>query len=121
MSNDETGIILNMNECPICFNEMVYDEKYITECNHEYCKACLDKWFDKGKVSCPSCRKEIKYIKHKNNEIRLVTLTQRIVRRNFVNEQDGILIRKKVYMCLFIGNFLCVVSSVINVYLGLQC
>ena len=121
MSNNKTGIIIDMNECPICFNKIKNDNKYITECNHEYCKACLDKWFDKGKVSCPTCRKEIKYIKYKNNEIRLITLTQRIVRRNVVNEQDEVVIRRKVYMCLFIGNLLCVISSVINLYLGLQC
>ena len=46
MSNNETGIIIDMNECPICFNKIKNDNKYITECNHEYCKACLDKWFD---------------------------------------------------------------------------
>ena len=33
-------------DCPICFNK-IYD-KYKTDCNHEFCSPCLDKWFDRG-------------------------------------------------------------------------
>ena len=32
-----------------------------TDCNHEFCKECLDNWFNRHKLSCPLCRKNIEY------------------------------------------------------------
>ena len=57
--------------CSICYNHIIED--VITECNHIYCKECLDKWFDKGKNSCPLCRREIKYFKHGKKTTKIFT------------------------------------------------
>ena len=47
-----------MEDCPICFESFI--SKCITNCNHNFCKLCLHKWFEKN-ISCPICRKTIYY------------------------------------------------------------
>lgn len=119
MSDDE--IILNTNDCPICFNEITDINKYSTECEHDFCKSCLDKWFDRGKVSCPNCRKEIKYIYNINDKIRLLQPTEKIIRQVNINQPSGVVIEKNIYAILCLGNILCLVSGLLNIYLGTQC
>jgi E3 ubiquitin-protein ligase SHPRH len=46
-------------ECSICFEPFIL--KCITSCNHKFCKLCLHRWFQKNKISCPICRKNILY------------------------------------------------------------
>jgi hypothetical protein len=63
---------LELTECPICsrsFNEDIIDNpmdntienvnnnKIKLECDHEYCKDCIKKWF-KSIKTCPMCRSE---------------------------------------------------------------
>ena len=38
--------------CPVCLSEKGEEDRCITECNHEFCKECINKWFDKKTVSC---------------------------------------------------------------------
>jgi hypothetical protein len=41
-------------ECPICYE--IKEEGYATDCEHVFCKSCLEKWLVCNKV-CPYCRK----------------------------------------------------------------
>ena len=36
-----------MTECPICFNDIISEKECITDCNHIFCKDCLNNWFEK--------------------------------------------------------------------------
>lgn len=47
------------NECIICFEQLV-NECFIN-CNHSICKKCLFKWIQKQKITCPICRRTMKY------------------------------------------------------------
>lgn len=49
---------LNSN-CVICFNEINDEDKCITNCNHTYCNECIMNWFNRGNVSCPTCRVDV--------------------------------------------------------------
>ncbi|KAL7093782.1 hypothetical protein ACP275_11G061000 [Erythranthe tilingii] len=44
-------------ECSVCLNRFEAEEE-VSElsCKHFFHKGCLDKWFDKQRVSCPLCR-----------------------------------------------------------------
>lgn len=44
-------------ECPVCY-ENVANCKLV--CSHEFCKACVKKWYLKG-GTCPMCRKKVHY------------------------------------------------------------
>jgi len=48
-------------KCPICMCE--YEDAYATECNHLFCRVCIDFWYKKH-PSCPICRKPIHSIKN---------------------------------------------------------
>ena len=52
MNNDVT--------CIVCYNTIDDKDKCVTNCNHIYCKDCLNKWFDRGNVECPMCRVPVK-------------------------------------------------------------
>ena len=51
----------HQHKCSICLNTI---ETNITTlpCNHQFHKACIDKWKEEGKNSCPYCRKEIEKV-----------------------------------------------------------
>ena len=62
-----------MTECSICLtNDIEEHTKYTTNCYHNYCKDCLDSWFDRGNQSCPLCRQPIQYYIYLDNRYRLV-------------------------------------------------
>lgn len=68
----ENKIITNYS-CTICMKEDLIDEDiYYTNCNHAFCKSCLDDWFQTGNQSCPLCRSEIDSYKHKNENYKLI-------------------------------------------------
>jgi hypothetical protein len=59
--------------CTICMKEdLNKDEIYYTNCDHEFCKPCLDDWFKRGNQSCPLCRSEINYYKHNDEKYKLI-------------------------------------------------
>lgn len=76
----------NTSECPICLTDINDDDKVMTNCEHIYCKECLDKWFNKGKTSCPNCRKNIEFITHDKNIMRIVKVKE--IRNIIVNENN---------------------------------
>ena len=55
-------------------NPFVSDKLCKTNCNHGFCKNCLDSWFDKNKLSCPMCRGDIKYFNHRGVNNRVVSV-----------------------------------------------
>ena len=76
--------------CTICMKEdLNEDEIYYTECNHEFCKDCLDDWFQRGNQSCPLCRREITEYKHKDDKYKLIIHTvESNIRTNQISLTD---------------------------------
>jgi len=63
-------------KCSICLENDIEDNVLCsTGCSHQFCKRCLDEWFDQGKVSCPMCRAEINYFKYQGENNRIVRVT----------------------------------------------
>tara|TARA_B110000285_G_C15013863_1_gene557918 strand:- start:223 stop:732 length:510 start_codon:yes stop_codon:yes gene_type:complete len=48
-----------MDTCSICLDEI---NNTVTDCNHSFCKGCIDEWFKKGRKDCPMCRSVINEI-----------------------------------------------------------
>ena len=60
-------------KCSICLDNDIEDNVLCsTGCSHQFCKGCLDEWFDQGKISCPMCRAEINYFKYQGENNRIV-------------------------------------------------
>ena len=109
--------------CPICMDEITEEGKCITECNHQFCKACIHLWFDRGNVTCPSCRREINYYINnleKNNIIK-VNISNRRNTVNADNDNNEVVVillnRIRFYHYLLFINFL---YTIYNLYDGIQ-
>lgn len=49
-----------IENCPVCYNELTLKNMMNLRCNHQLCKDCFYNWIDEtGKNSCPCCREEI--------------------------------------------------------------
>lgn len=46
-------------ECPICYEDITFDNIIFTNCNHSFHYTCLSKWFINDNITCPMCRKDI--------------------------------------------------------------
>lgn len=60
LSKDEFDKLQEVNncfECTICFENKEQGIKL--ECNHIFCKDCLEEWLTKTKNTCPVCRKVV--------------------------------------------------------------
>ena len=51
-------------ECAICLKTTKYNEAAFIDCNHYFCKNCLNSWInaEKSNKKCPTCRNNIKII-----------------------------------------------------------
>ena len=91
--------------CSICFNDILKENICKTNCNHEFCKKCLDSWFDKNKISCPMCRTNIQYFNHNGENNRIVSIfrikRQRQPHNNQINlNRSHIMIQKRTFYML---------------------
>ena len=70
---------MNPQECSICLTDSINIlNKCTTQCSHNFCKGCLDKWFDKGKSSCPMCRQTLQYFNHNGENTRIISIEKSI-------------------------------------------
>ena len=70
---NETKDEINNHTCSVCLKENLNDDEiYYTNCNHEFCKSCLDDWFQRGNQSCPLCRSEITEYKYRDEKYKLI-------------------------------------------------
>jgi len=113
--------------CSVCLGDISYNNLCKTECNHLFCKDCLDKWFNKNKISCPMCRNDIKYFNYKGVENRIVPIynmeipqqapqqaprqMRAIVRRNI--GPNMITINKQLYIILNMGLTFSIITNCI--------
>lgn len=62
-----------MVECSICLVQDISEaEKCTNNCGHNYCKPCLDGWFNTGKYTCPLCILPIQYFKYNDENFRII-------------------------------------------------
>jgi len=70
--NDVENPLFN---CTICLKDNIpLEDKCCMECNHFFCKGCIDDWFNTGNNTCPLCRRNITYFNHNNENNRIVIL-----------------------------------------------
>ena len=114
--------ITMIDVCSICLQIINDDHRCKTNCNHEFCKGCLDSWFDSNKVSCPLCRTDIQYFQ--NNEIinRVVCIEKKIQRPPIpIPINPVVSIQRKNYLCLLISSGLSTTLLFLTGYLLSTC
>ena len=60
------------HDCPICLSNI--NDTVSTECNHVYCKKCLNEWLETGKTYCPLCRADIKIYSDNINSYKIIKI-----------------------------------------------
>lgn len=60
-------------ECPVCYIPINYKNEIKTNCNHIYCKDCIEK-INELEANCPCCRSEITYYNISFVESKIYTL-----------------------------------------------
>lgn len=84
MNDIENDALADQQECSICICDV--DEGVTTNCNHTYCKKCIEMWLETGNTSCPLCNGDI--TDYKNYEISYKIV--KIESRNTNNNRDVI-------------------------------
>ena len=108
------------NSCSICFIQYIpIEQKCITNCNHSFCKSCLDTWFDEGKNSCPICRQVIQYFNYNNQLVRVIFNTRNLNNTNNTNIDNTmylITIRKYNTLQGIIASFGIAILTILTLY-----
>ena len=114
--------MLSNKVCSICLQTILPIDLCRTNCNHEFCKGCLDQWFNSKKSSCPLCRRDIKYFNHQNNTNRVVCIIQRApsLPNAGINRSIVVLTKKTFYIMNFV-TALSTVSACLLTYLYRNC
>ena len=104
-----------MNTCPICFKDNLNEnEVSITNCNHIFCKKCLEEWIDRKRIDCPTCRQVIKnYRNNKINNKILILQNNHAIQRNIILENNYIKLYKYYKFCKFM---FCISSLTLMLY-----
>ena len=53
-----TKVVVEEEECPICYNELGKRDLCVTKCGHKFCMDCTTKHLCNSKA-CPMCRRDI--------------------------------------------------------------
>ena len=61
-------------ECPVCYETINYKNEVITNCNHTFCKECIEK-LSNMTSNCPYCRTELAYYNTTFEESEIYTVT----------------------------------------------
>ena len=107
--------------CSVCLQSKGTTLFCQTDCHHEFCKECLDKWFNAKKLSCPLCRKNIEYFKYQGNIHRIVCIIQTEQPLPRLNPSSYVILTKKIYYIMNAVTSLSVVSSLLLGYIITKC
>ena len=73
--------------CPICNQRINHKQIFISECDHIFCKTCINTLCQQPNqsiVRCPVCRKQLKQanMQHHNNDNNMISARRNIGNRN---------------------------------------
>lgn len=114
----------NEIECSICLTENIsINNTCLTNCNHNFCKECLDNWLNKNKKTCPLCISVINNYKYRGDNYNIIYHTINNINdnnNNRINLNNGITVSKYVYILMNMSIFTLFTSFVSISYLYLK-
>jgi len=109
------------NKCAICLtNDIVQLDKCTTQCNHNFCKSCLDTWFDRGKNTCPMCRQSIRYFTYNGSSTRIIIIDTLPSTRN-INPHPVVTVTRFCYNSMKYLTMLSAAVNILSLYIITQC
>lgn len=110
--NESSGS--NDEKCSVCLSS-INSDSYTTNCNHTFCKGCIEEWFDNNHSDCPMCRTRINECIHnyENTKIKIYFLNNNENNQNHNNRIElenrilrNIVKRYNCSLCFILGLFL---------------
>ncbi len=104
----------NDEKCSVCLLSIDSDS-YTTNCNHTFCKVCIEEWFNNNHNDCPMCRTRINECIHnyENTKIKIYFLNNNENNQNQDNRIElenrilrNIVKRYNCSLCFILGLFL---------------
>ena len=109
------------NDCSICLtDDIIQFNKCTTQCNHNFCKNCLDTWFDRGKTTCPMCRQSLQYFTYNGLSTRIISVEAESVRRNVDPVTSVVTVTQFFYNSMKYFTMLSVAANALSVYVVTQ-
>lgn len=105
----------NQFECSICLNENIsINNLCLTNCNHNFCKDCLDNWLNNNKKTCPLCISEINNYKYKNDNYNIIYHNSNTNSNSNLNNNlnNVVMINKNTYILMNVTIFALLTSFV---------
>lgn len=86
MENNGIDVFLNIsdNECILCMNEIDKHDSHKLDCNHYFCKSCINVWLEE-RNDCPLCSNEI----NKINNLDEFDEFDEIYKTHLINNMDN--------------------------------
>ena len=111
---------MDIPECAVCLTtNIIPTNKCITQCNHKFCKNCLDTWFDKGKNTCPMCRQALQYFNHNGANTRIISIERNRIRPTQpinINNAPRVTLTRGLYTLLIFSNMGLFISTGFGIF-----
>jgi len=118
---NETPLV-GLNDCSICLQTIEDSLKCTTQCEHQFCKSCLDRWFNAHHLSCPMCRQDIRYITHQGETTRIVCLyKKRPVVQTGPPQPQRIILDRSTYIALLIWSVVSFPAFIMSTVSWIRC
>ena len=59
-------------ECSICLQNILPEQRCVTNCDHVFCESCIDAMLNIGKTTCPMCRSPLHELCLRDKILRIV-------------------------------------------------
>ena len=63
-------------ECAICLQTILPEQRCVTNCNHRYCESCIETMLNIGNADCPICRSSLKELYIRDEIHRIVKVKE---------------------------------------------
>ena len=77
---------MELYTCPICLELIEENDQCIINCNHIFCKACIDNCIERKNFICSLCRGQIKNYTYQDNIHNFIYTTVELIRENTADE-----------------------------------
>lgn len=77
---------MEQHTCPICLELIEENDQCIINCNHIFCKECIDNCIERNNFICSLCRGQIKNYTYQDNIHNFIYTTVEVIRENTADE-----------------------------------
>ena len=108
--------------CSVCLSDFSEGDTCVTQCQHTFCKGCLDAWFDSNHLTCPLCRTNIQYFRHQGIDKRIVCIYKRPDVRPAAPriQRNTIVVSQRTLVTLNFFGFVSFTSLILSLYFWIR-